>query len=93
MATLNGDLISQGSAGAAGLQIEEFLIALPIPSTFSLGAIPARDATNDPILRVTLNGVNATRGQDYSISANVITWISSITLEAGDRVEMFYQPA
>lgn len=90
MATLfqSGQLSAGG--GAVDLEIEKFLIASPIPSTFTLGAIPATDSTGDSIIEVKLNGL-AAGGSDFTLAANVVTWTSSVTLEVGDTIEIFYQ--
>lgn len=91
MATLDGsNLTTRGGAG--GLQLENFIVSNP-SATYSLAGVPAQDADGDSILSVKINGLEAKKSVDYTLSLNVISWTSSqFNLETGDRLEVFYQP-
>jgi len=91
MATLDGsNTITRGGSG--GLQIESFIVTNP-SSSYSIAAVPAQDLDGDPIMSVKLNGLEVKRGIDFNLSLNTITWTSGeVSLEAGDRLEVLYQP-
>lgn len=91
MATLDGSSAAT-RGGAGGLQIESFTVTNPTAS-YSLASVPAQDADGDPVMSVKLNGLEVKLGVDFTLSLNTITWTSSdVSLEAGDRLEVFYQP-
>lgn len=91
MATLDGsNMATRG--GSSGLQLESFAVTNPSAS-YSLAAVPAQDADGDPVLSVKLNGLEVKIGVDFSLSLNTISWTSAnVSLEVGDRLEVFYQP-
>lgn len=91
MATLDGsNMATRGGSG--GLQIESFIVGNPAAS-YNLASVPSQDADGDPVMRVTLNGLEVKLGVDFTLTLNTITWTSGdVSLETGDRLEVFYQP-
>lgn len=87
-------LFTQGqvsAATAASFQRERFNYANS--NTFTLASAPAVDSDGDHILNLSLNGLEAQSGVDYTVQNNVISWIStSISLSAGDVLDFFYLP-
>ena len=94
MATLYGDStvqIIQNGGGGDNWQIEVFTVQAVPANQYNLAGAPKLDDDNDPLLVVKLNGVSATIGSDYTISSSTITWISNISLEQNDIIEVLYQ--
>ena len=89
MSTLyaNSIVISAGNEW----EFEFFTVPNPVSSTYTLNKTPAPDADGDPSLVLKLNGVSVERSF-YTLSGAVITWGSTIPLEAGETLEAFYQP-
>ena len=90
MSTLYGETI-QLAASQNQWQIEFFIVTNPPQSQFTLANKPMSDDDNDPLIIVKLNGVSVTKGTDYTLNNAIITWSSSIALEAGDEIEIFYK--
>lgn len=96
MATLGSITITgrtEKSGGANDLQTEFFTVSNPPQSQFVLSQTVANDIDNDPIMKVYFNGMILERGSDYTLNSKTLTWISSIPLEAGEKIEVFYQPS
>ena len=84
MSTLYGETI-QLAASQNQRQIEFFIVTNPPQSQFTLANKPMSDDDNDPLIIVKLNGVSVTKGTDYTLNNAIITWSSSIALEAGGQ--------
>jgi hypothetical protein len=89
MATLYGD---ETTSSSQGWQIELFTITAPPQSQFTIAQVPATDADGDALALLKLNGVTQQINVEYSHNYRTFTWISSTALEAGDIIEVFYQP-
>lgn len=96
MSTLGAITITGGTGGTGGasnLQTEFFTVSNPPQSQFTLASNVARDTDNDFIIKIYYNGMILEIGQDYTLSGTTVSWTSSINLEAGEKIEVFYQPA
>ena len=70
-----------------------FLVANPVVNTFDLGRDVATDRDGDYVLQVSLNGVQAEYGDDFTLDGSVITWVSAqIVLEANEELVVWYSP-
>lgn len=87
-------LFTQGQvslATAASFQQESF--TYNGSNVFTLSSAPAVDKDGDRILNLSLNGLEAREGVDYTLQNNQITWISTaVSLAAGDVLKAFYLP-
>jgi hypothetical protein len=52
---------------------------------------PANGSNGEPILIVIYNATVAQKDVDYTLSANVVTWISDVELDIADNVIFFYK--
>ena len=93
MGTLGSITITGQTEKARGLQTEFFTVSNPPQNQFSLLRSVANDIDNDPIIKIYYNGMILEKGSDYTLSGKTITWTSSINLEAGEKLEVFYQPS
>lgn len=89
MSTLYGEM--EESMGGEQWQIEFFTVTNPVQTQFTLANAPTLDDDNDPLIIVKLNGVSMTKGTDYTLNNDIITWTSQIALEAGEVLEIFYK--
>lgn len=69
-----------------------FQVADPVVNTFDLGRAIALDRDGDYVLQVHYNSVVAQYGTDFVIDGNVVRWVSSIALEAGEEISVWYSP-
>lgn len=59
--------------------------------TFTLAHEPLLGTNGRSLLSVAYNGVAQEEGVDYTLSTNVLTWISAVPLDAGESIEVIYQ--
>ena len=70
-----------------------FLVANPVVNTFDLGREVATDRDGDFVLQVSLNGVQAEYGDDFTLDGSVISWVSQqIALESDEELVIWYSP-
>jgi len=61
-------------------------------SPATLSYTPATDADGDPLLVVSLNGVEGVSGENYTLAGRVITWLEP-ALDPGELLIARYTPA
>jgi len=61
-------------------------------SPATLSYTPATDADGDPLLVVSLNGVEGVSGENYTLAGRVITWLEP-NLDPGELLIARYTPA
>lgn len=59
--------------------------------TFTLAHEPLLGTNGRSLLSVAYNGVAQEEGVDYTLSTNVLTWTSIVSLDAGEYIEVIYQ--
>ena len=95
MSTLGSITITgqtEKAGGANDFQTEFFTVSNPPQSQFVLSRQVAIDTDGDPILKIYYNGMILEIDNDYTLLEKTVTWTSSISLETGEKVEIFYQP-
>jgi hypothetical protein len=81
------DLVASGDF----LQETKSWLGATIPPAFTLLDTPANGSNGEPILIVIYNATVAQKDVDYTLSANVVTWISDVELDIADNVIFFYK--
>lgn len=58
---------------------------------FTLSHTPLLGTNGRSLISVYYNGVVYEETADYTLSANVLTWVSEVPLDAGEHIEVLYQ--
>lgn len=69
-----------------------FTVPDPVVNTYTLNHEPMVDRDGDFVLTVTFNSVMADYGDDFTLDGKILTWISSVPLEAGEELIVWYSP-
>jgi len=69
-----------------------FTVQDPVVNTFTINHEPMVDRDGDFVLTVTFNSVMADYGDNYTLDGKVITWVSSVPLESGEELVVWYSP-
>ena len=69
-----------------------FTVPDPVVNSFTLNHEPMVDRDGDFVLTVTFNSVMADYGNDFTLDGKVLTWVSSVVLEAGEELVVWYSP-
>ena len=59
--------------------------------TFTLSHEPLLGTNGRSLLTVVYNGVQYEETTDYTLVADLLTWVSDVPLDAGEHIEVFYQ--
>jgi hypothetical protein len=84
---------SGGGANPGQWEVEQWTVAVPGETQYTVAMAVALDADGTPLIRIEYGGVSYGIGDDFTLADKTITWTCGILLEAGEVLDVWYVQA